>query len=224
MARTRTLALLRAEVQARADIENDPHITSAEVDRFINQSMAALHQKAALACEDEYTTSVTLTTTAGTEVYSISEKFFKLVSVDALVNGQLRPMRRWNFAERHAYLNDASWGSISQPLAYRTMGGDLIHFLPKPDGVYSVTVWYIATSVILTADADLYDGRDGFEEWVVLDAAIKCKTKSEEDIRELAGERDRVMLDIMASLATKDQGRPDRVVDVVGRGGWGWEY
>jgi hypothetical protein len=222
MARTRTLALLRAEVQARADIENDPHITSAEVDRFINQSIAALHQKAALAGEDEYTTSVAIPTVAGSESYTVASAFFKIVSADALVSGEVRPLRRWTFAERHLFLNATSWSSTSQPLAYRLVGGDTIKLLPVPDGVYTVTVWYIPASTVLAADGDLYDGRDGFEEWVVLDAAIKCKTKSEEDIRELVGERDRVMLDILASLATKDQARPERVQDVAPRRAREW--
>src|SRR6188768_974681 len=143
MARLRTLAELRAEVRERADIEGDPHITDAEVNRFVNQSIARLHNLAAIAGEDEFTLSIAIPTVAGTEAYAITGAFYKLVSVDVSVNGQLRPMRRWNFSERALYLNDASWGSISQPLAYRLIEGERISFLPKPDGVYTVTVWYI---------------------------------------------------------------------------------
>lgn len=221
MARTRTLPELRDEVRERADVENDPHVTDTEVDRHINQSIARLHSIAALACEDEYTTSAAIATVAGQEAYTVHASFFKLVSVDAMVGGIVRPMRRWQFSERALYLNVNAWGLPSQPLAYRLVSGDTIRFLPVPDGVYAVTVWYIPASVVLTGSAS-YDGRDGFEEWVVVDAAIKCKLKSEEDVRDLVAERDRLMVDIQASLATKDQALPDRIQDTRGRSSDWW--
>ncbi len=218
MARTRTLVQLRAEVRERADIENDPHVSDSEVTRFINQSIAALHDQVTLACQDDYTTSQAISTVNGTEAYALAAAFYKLVSVEVTINGRTRQIGKWTFEERARYLNVTTWGLVSQPVAYRLVGSDSIRFMPIPDGVYSVTVWYIPAATQLALDADTYDGRDGWEEWVVLDAAIKAKTKSEEDVRDLTNERDRVWLRIEKSFPTKDQARPDKIVETVRHG------
>lgn len=219
MARTRTLVLLRAEVRGRADIENDPHVTDAEVDRFINQSIAALHEQVVLECQDDYTTSATISTIADQEAYALNAAFYKLISVEVTANDFTRQISKFTWEERARYVNVSNWGGRSQPISYRLVGADTIRFMPKPDAVYTVTVWYVPASVVLAADGDLYDGRDGWEEWVVLDAAIKAKTKSEEDVRDLSQERDRVWARISRAFPTKDQARPDSIVEVVRRSG-----
>lgn len=218
MARTRTLLELRGEVRARADIEGDPHVTDTEIDRFINQSAAALHEQVVLASEDDYTEALPFSTAAATESYSLGTKFYKLISVEVTINGVTRQIPRWTFEERARYQNVATWGLASQPIAYRLVGADKIFFSPTPDGIYAVTCWIVKAFADLTVDASTYDGRDGWEEWVVLDAAIKCKTKSEEDVRDLQRERAEVWARITKAFGTKDQARPDSVVEVIGRG------
>lgn len=218
MARARTLALLRAEVRARADIENDPHVTDAEVDRFINQSAAALHEMIVLACEDDFTGTQVIPTIAGVATYEFDASFYKLISVELTVNGYTRQIDKWTWAQRALFLNVATWGLASQPISYKIVGRDNIMFAPVPDGVYSVRVWYVPASVDMTDPADTYDGRDGWEEWVVLDAAIKAKTKAEEDVRTLQAEREQVYGRIAKAFGTKDQARPDSVVSTVSSG------
>lgn len=219
MARTRTLAELRAEVRARADIENDPHVTDAEVDRFINQSIAALHGLTVQACEGDFISSTTIPTVAGTFQYTLPTAFYKLVSVEVTANGRTRMIDKWTWPERAIYQDTATWNGLTAPLSYRLIGSDAIYFAPTPDGVYSVKVWYVVCAQQLSNDADVFDGRDGWEEWVVLDAAIKAKTKSEESVTDLVRERAEVMARILPQMATKDQARPDSVVEVVGRVG-----
>lgn len=218
MARTRTLAELRAEVRGRADIENDPHVTDAEITRYVNQSIAALHGLLVQASEDDFTATQTITTVAGTSGYALGATFYKLISVEATINGFIRQLDRWTWAEHAVYRNASTWSLVSQPISYRLVGADAIEFRPTPDGVYTVVVYFAPAAVQLAADGDTYDGRDGWEEWVVLDSAIKAKTKSEESVTDLVRERAEVMARIMVAFGTKDQARPDRVQEVIGSG------
>ncbi len=219
MARTSTLLQLRADVRSKSDTEGDPHVTDAEIDRAINQSAARLFAEIVQHGEDDYVASHTFSTVAGTEKYALPAAFYKLVGAMVTIgNGEVRDMNRWTWNERALYLSThASWLSQAQPLAYRLVGSDLIWLLPTPDGVYSVTLHYVAAPAPMVLTTDTFDGRAGWEEWIALDAAIKIKLKSEEDVSALMQLRTAEMASIAPQAATKDAAKPDRVQDVRGR-------
>lgn len=224
--RTTTLANLRAEVRQRADIENDPHITDAEVNRFVNQSGAALHAMCVDYDEGYFLTSNTITTISGTDAYVLSNtaevgfpNFYKLLHVEVQINGIWRVLDRWTFERRTLYLNATSWGAQQVPLSYRLSFDNStklprLTFSPIPDGAYTVTVYYVPAFPDMTGDTDVFDGADGWEEWVVLDAAIKCLLKEESDTSALVYERDQVWKRIQAQMANRDLDHPSKVRDV----------
>lgn len=228
MARTVRLDALRDRVRQRADVETALHVTDAEVTSYINESIAALHSMIVEAGEDDFLTSADISTVAGTETYSLTTPaatFYKVEHVEVQIDGIWTPLERWQFSERHLYENSSNggWGWQAGKIAYRIVGRDNLRILPAPDGVYTVRLWYHAASVLLSADSDTYDGRDGWEEWVVLDAAIKIGVKEESDVGALVGEREKVELRIKPQARTKDRARPARVGDVgrVARDPWG---
>lgn len=214
MARTVTLANLRTDARRRADMESYSSLTDAEVNRYINSSIAALHSKIVPLCEDDYTTSTTIATVAGTESYSLPAAFLYVRHVEAAINGVKLSFAKWNFAERHRYTQP--WASMGAPYTYRLVGADTIRLLPVPTGVYSVTVWYIPATTDLSADGDTYDERDGYAEWVVLDVAIKLRIKEESDVRELVTERAEAWARIAPAHRAKDLGAPSVVQDTQG--------
>lgn len=225
MARERTLAQLREEVRQRVDAENaTTWLPNAELTRYINQSIARLHRLIAREHEELLAARQTVTTVAGVEIYTLSPGFHKIVGspeVDLGGPGPV-PMRRWTWAERTSYLYTGGWTS-DQPIAYRIQGADRLSFLPVPDQAHTITVHYIPPPTDLAADSDTYDGRAGWEEWVVVDAAIKVATKEESDTTELRVERDELWRDITADLVSIDQGAPPRVGDVAGDDNdWGY--
>lgn len=223
MARTRTLAELRAEVRQRADVENDPHITDAEVTRFINQSCAALHAILVEADEAFFMLSATTTTVAGVETVSLSDMdatFYKLLHVEALVSGIYIPLERWTFERRTLYRNASTWGVPGLPLSYRLSIGTkaFLYFAPIPDAAYPLIVTYVKCFADMTLDADVFNGQDGWEEWVIWDATIKCLVKGEESVVDATRERAEVLARILPQLATPDRDHPDVTRDVVGAG------
>lgn len=89
-----------------------------------------------------------------------------------------------------------------------------IRFIPEPSGANEVTVWYIPHAPELTDDADVWNGFNGWEEYVVVDSAIKALEKEESDTSALEVRKERLMRRISSMSQARDQGYPDRVTDV----------
>ena len=70
---------------------------------------------------------------------------------------------------------------------------------------------------------DSLDGRGGWEEWVVVDSAIKALTKEESDTSQLEREAARIWAQISLAAANRDSGQSKRVVDVSYNTGM-WPY
>ena len=216
MARSRTLTELIAEVRQRADIEGSTHITDAEITRMLNQSIARLYGEISQRCEGDYATKVTITTASAVEAYALPNDFWRLSSIPPIGNlsGRQTTMRRWSTHDRGLLLDPVRSWSSARPVYYRLIASDQISFLPIPDGVYSVDVWYIPASPILVAAGDKFDGRNGWEEFVIIDAVIKCITKEEGDASVFAQEREMLRREINEQAASKDLADTERVQDV----------
>lgn len=219
MARNRTLLQLRAEVRQRADCENDPHISDSELTRYINQSGAALHALIVEQDEGDFIEFASAVTTAGNIAVPLVglTSFYKLANVSALINGEWQPLKRWTWEQLTALRNASTWGVPGWPVLYRLIrnsaGVPEIDLAPVPDGAYQISLFYIAAYIDLVADGDTYDGRDGWEEWVINDAAIKCLIKAEESVVDLTRERDACFARISAQITAADLDHPPTVRD-----------
>lgn len=67
------------------------------------------------------------------------------------------------------------------------------------------------------------DGRSGWEEWTVVDAAMKLLAKEESDTSQLEREAARIWARIMKSMANRDAGQAKRITDVSFNSGM-WPY
>jgi hypothetical protein len=67
------------------------------------------------------------------------------------------------------------------------------------------------------------DGRAGWEEWTVVDAAMKLLAKEESDTSQLEREAARIWARIMKSMANRDAGQSKRITDVSFNSGM-WPY
>ena len=218
MARVRTLAQLRDAARKRADIEGSQHITDAELNESINESIAALHALCVEACEDDFAITASITTTPNVATYTVT--LYKVRSVQIVDQGYVRELDRFMLSDLPRLTNSV-YGGTGAPMMYRMIGGK-IHFAPTPQAAYSVTVYGVAASADLASDVAELDGRDGWEEWVVLDAAIKCGLKEEQDVRDLVAERNVVLGRILSQMRSLDQGRPPMVQ--VTRQPWDTDY
>jgi len=225
VARTRELQDLRADVRLRAD---NAALTNVQIDEFINQSIADLYDQLTIKFGDEYfELETTLTTTSGVATVALPALFLKETGI-FWINGsdKLRIYKATN-VDAEEYITGSGWTSFFD-VRYRIQASN-VKFYPTPLGVHSVTFKYIPCAVRITNDTDTFDGYNGWEEWVVLDASMKCLERegNDEDAALLAQRKARIEQRI-ADMASRDFNEPARIQDTRSANasrpgmGWGW--
>lgn len=144
MARTRTLTELIAEAKQRADMENSTFVSTAEVTRYINQSIAKLYNKLVHARGDEYYLQrIDFTTTSGEALYALPSNFYKLVGLDINYGGSVITATPLMFqAERNMYQDVRGWDQYNWPVKYMIQS-QYLRVFPAPQGEYTCTLWYV---------------------------------------------------------------------------------
>ena len=212
-ASTVTLAQLRTRVRERADMVDSDFVTDAELNTYIQQSYRKLYNLIVTTFSDWYVEDpVEFTISPGTNEYTLPATFYKLVAVDYKRNDQWVEVKRYTMTERNVRTSGA-FRAYFPSIMYRLMNGKL-RFIPTDncDGTYRY--WAVNKPNVPTDDADTIDGENGWDEFVVLDAAIKCLSKEESDISVLALERAQVKEDILINANSYDEGGSERVEDV----------
>lgn len=190
MAGNVALSVLRTRVRQRADIENDTHVSNTELDTYINDAITHVWDMLVMAAEpDYYRKTVTLTLVPNQLSYSLATvfpdgDFYKIRQVYVQDGDRLRPI-------------DPLQGMSVQPCV-------------APRAAEVLTIQYIPKATILVADGDTFDGVNGWEELVVVMAAIDVKTKREEDASLLSAKKV-AMESRIASMAYRDAGSPQKV-------------
>jgi hypothetical protein len=213
-ARSRTLLQLRDEVRQRSDTENDPHIVDDEITRWINQSAARWYGKLVRARGEGYFLKrVPAVTALGQNTVAVPADFFKLKGIQwDRGGGNLTRINRLELQEFLRQSTDTqTWGEGDIGVMVE---GLKFRFHPTPNALYNLLIWYLPTAPELVDDDDTFDGVNGWEDWVVLDAAIKAMTKQRRDASGLRMERAAIEADLETLAGEIDEGQPGKVVDV----------
>jgi hypothetical protein len=221
VARTRRLDDLRADVRLRAD---NTALTNAVVDEFINQSISDLYDMLTLAFgADYFETETPLVTVANVATVALPVGFFKLTALFWVNGSYKQPIHMAPQMEAEDFITGSGWSPLVE-IHYRLQIGNL-KFFPTPLGVYSLTLKYIPSSVRLAADSDTFDGYNGWEEWVILDAAQKCLERegNDGDAALLMPRKQRMEARIDA-MADRNQSEPARIQDVYATPPWPWGF
>lgn len=242
MARLVTLTTLQTRVGQRASMRfasNAAIIESGELTDDINEGIAELYDLVTgVEGQPWYMESVTFGTNSGTDTYAIGpgqainvSDFFRPRGFDIQFGQNIVVTARpFMWAERNRYKWFPGW-IYSQPVYYRMVGkassvaqagNDAVKFIPAPNGQFNITMWYTPTPPVLVSGTDAFDGINGYEEYVVLGAAIKLLTKQEqlEHAAALMQERERQRDRILGALGNRDAENPERVQDVTLNDGW----
>jgi len=218
MAKNVTLGDLRSEARERANMTGSGFIKNPVWNGWINKSIQRLYNILVRSFgEDYYFKEADISIVSGTEEYDLPTDFYKLLGVDLKI-GTKRQDRigiekfLWKDRNRYSY---RPGGFVGRSFRYRMMGGSII-FVPEPTGANTVTLSYIRTATDLVVDSDSFDGINGFEEWVILDVAIKARIKEESDVSDLVLERNIIREEIKSDAKARDRGEGNRVSDVNG--------
>lgn len=188
MARGRELQDLRADAYKRSDNEGTDGVggrhPSADVTRYVNQGGAELWDLLIEARGPEYfqaDPADEIATLASTTSYELSDTFYLLIGVrlDGNFGAPLVP-----FTSQEEPSLRMQGRSIGLPTHYqlrRTADGiNSITVLPAHRAGLTLVVDYVPAYVDLVADADSFDGINGWEEYVVCFAARCMAVKDEE--------------------------------------------
>jgi hypothetical protein len=243
VSRVVTLTTLQSRVKQRANVEfgsNNALFTTAELTDNINEGLARLYGFIiGVADQPYYLSNVAFNTSGNVDTYIIGpgqviniSDFFKGKGLDISYGQQLiTSCRPFTWVERNRY----KWipGRVyNQPTFYQFIGkasgavanaaNDALKIIPMPSGSFACTLWYYPVLAPLVNPGDEFDGINGFEEYAVLDAAIKLLTKQErfDHAQMLMGEREQEKARILASIPTHDAENPQRVQDVMLNDNW----
>jgi hypothetical protein len=222
MARTATLLELRTQARQRADMVGSNFVSDTELTGYINSSAAELYDLLIAQFEDYKVTSGNISVVPSTSSYSLPTDFYKLLGVDLVVDsqGNAVTLKPFVFAERNAYMFTPTWNVVGLAYLRYHMIGDSIRFVPVPNQTQTVKLWYIPALTKLSADADTLDGVNGWEEYVVVDAAIKMLAKEESSTEVFQKQKKELIDRINKMAANRDPGSPTRVTDGTKRLPW----
>jgi len=216
-----TYAQLKAKVLARADMVGTTFRDSTQLLEIINASYAKLYRRIINVFEDYFSASTTIALVSGTDTYSlsaVSPKVRKLRGVDLILSnaaGDFVSLKPFNWSERDQYASGAAhaWARPQSGYRYCLRGTNLV-IAPVPSVTNSLKVYYVPELTKLTADGDsiLEEIKEGWEEYIALDAAITLLRMEESDTRELVAEREDIWKDIEADAANRDADQPRTMV------------
>lgn len=232
----KTLSTLRTRAKQLADMESSSFVTDAEWLSYINESLSELHDLIVTKYENYLIKTNDFTLVDGTESYTLPSDFYKAMGCD-FVDGDIRyTLSRHKFRERNLYREayvQSGLAAVGPYYEYRLQGNNII-FIPEP-GTGTIRLYYIPVVTELAIDADEVDVAyiTGWDELVVLSAAIKALAKEEslESAQLLMARKAQVMDRIDRAAQERDAGEPPAIHDVWGHPvfsnrarhrRWGW--
>lgn len=212
MTRLFTLEQLRDRVRQCANMEDDgDFITDSELSSYINESVAELYD---LILETEsgevFVKNHTIPEQVGTYSYRLNSDFYKLASVHYHTGG--RYYSAYNTDPRRFAEHAANPPEETAPLYYLrfdpvTGVKDLFVFPEVDENNLAIT--YMPYCPQMSNDDDTWDGFNGWEEYAVVSAAIKCLEKQEQDTAAYQMRLQRLEKRIRSQSAYMDAGLPD---------------
>lgn len=217
---TITLEQLRLQARYKADMVQSNFCDDTELNTYINASAYELYDLLVTAYGEDYynTESYQFTTTVSAQAYDLPSNFFKLAGVDCNISGTgsantpitLKPFK-FNERNKFSYQNVQMYRGTN--LRYR-LKGDQIYFNLFPQPGQTITIWYVPQMTVMVDDDDTLDGVSGWQEYVLVDAAIKMLQKQDLDVTILAAQKMALIKRINDTAANRDQGQAECVSDV----------
>lgn len=246
-----TLTTITTAAQQRADMVNSLFLSAAEWTANINASYQELFDLLVQKYGNDYYCALDsngdgyqfTTTTAekyllpdgasGTKMpdtTTIAPAFYKLLGVDLKVGSDWITLKPFAMIERNTFATTQSVRGTNSNLKYRLVSNiagntpkQYLWLRPQPLAGQVVQVWYIPRLALLTSGSDSVDAVSGWEEFIVVDAAIKALQKEESDCSLLMAQKAAIIARIEAAAENRDAGSPMVVGDARRMDGWGDE-
>lgn len=209
---TRTLLQLRTRAKQRSNQENSDFVASAEWSDYLNYAISELRDIIISKVGDDYFASTeSYSLIAGTESYALPATFYKVLWVELLCDdGYYRKLKRYEIPEKNDH---GLFGLGNRDLFYRIVGDNILFTPPTSIGGRTVRLWFVPLAQELSADADTLVGFNGWDEYVVLKAAIMAMEKAEQDTSAVSLRLEQLRIRIETMSENRDQSQPMRITD-----------
>ncbi len=199
-----TLAEMITRVRQRTDTVNSDFVTDAEITQLVNTAYKELYGM--LVTKTLHRAETTYDFEADDSAsYPLPSDLFSVIAVYRNEGEDMYPLERFQDKFRPGTRS-------GEATMYRVQGVNLILY-PKPSsGDY--TVIYVPLPADLSDPADMLDGVLGWEEFVVLEAAICVLEKEESDTSKLEYKRDRILKRIRDEAEGVELTETPRLVNV----------
>lgn len=204
---------LETRVRSQSDKDRSGHLSSSQVRDFIEQSWKALYYL--LVDEDENYYVDQLKIRIKSRISYFPANFYKIVAIDRFHGDFYTTLRKLNFVERQfhqtGHYRDYRSRGWDETLRYSYFDRKLI-IHPSFDNDNDFIIYYAPNPPLISSG--LAEITDGWEQWVVWDAAIKANIREESGINELKVLRDELWMQIKEWADARDQSSPDRIIDL----------
>ena len=194
-------------------------VSDAEIVDYINVAMAEIHDLLVEKYEDYYVSTTTYTLPGGNPG-TLPATFYKALGVDFDSGGVSYRLKRYSFQERNMYNSPGAVAARIADTRYAIQGNQ-IKFIPDPTTSGTVTLHYVpeaqrfssgSTSATIVSLAPAM--ANGYEEYVVVDAAIKCLLKEESDVQPHMVYKEQLRKRLEAAAGNRDAGESYKISDV----------
>src|ERR1035437_4724215 len=225
---TVTLLQLRTAVRQRCNMENSQFVSDSGLTSYINHSLAELYELIVQSYEDYYVKELDfsystsqLTTDTG---YTLPTDFDKLKGVDFKGGaGEWCAINPFTFINRNTRASSFvfSGRSFFPDRQYRLCDNS-IQIIPLGQSNGDYRMFYIPLFIPLSNDSDSTSMTfSGWDEYVTVDASIKCLQKEESDVSVLEMQKQALIARISSVALGRDAGQPKQVQMVRNRtDGW----
>lgn len=213
-----TLLNLRTQARQRANMERSQFVSDAEFNNYINLSGAELHDILIQKFGNDYYANTFDITLSNQPSYSLPNDFYKVLGVDLVLDSIYSvALKKFEFADRN--LKNYYYVSDHDTLPQYKVTGDAIYFIPQNNhSGKTVKFWYIPVYTKLLADGDVLKGFNGWEDYIIVDAAIKALIKEESDTSELFRIKNDLLRRIEAASDHRDSAHPNKMVSTYDKG------
>lgn len=199
-------------------MEASQFIMDDELTDYVNQSYAELYDLLVAKFEDYFVEDpLDFSVASGVSKFPLPADLYKIIGVDkALGGGEYYALRPFSFEARNKRRVSDRLRGLYPQVRYRIIGDDL-KLSPDDQAPGDYRIWYVPSYTPLVLDVDTVASvisRNGWEEYIVIDAAIKCLQKEESDVSVLFAQKQAMAGRIEEMAQNRDAGDTDRITDV----------
>lgn len=221
---TMTFLELRNRSREESDMVYSDFVTENELKFYVNSSLKELYDLLVATYADYYEIGPVQFTLTGTEsTFQLPDDFYKMRSMQRNITtspNQWFTVHKFNMENMNQF-NQFNYVSGTYPLVkYRVFGSPnlndngYVQFIPEQSAQGLYRYFYVPQCPKLVDDDDVYNGINGWEEYIIVDCAIKMLAKQEDDVSVFMQRKRDLISRIEAMAADRDAGEPEKIADI----------